>query len=204
VWLLSEIRQAPEPLNPRGEPTSAQQARDTLETAARLLQTLGRADTTAFAQTLLRHLDELVAPLRWPEQRLRPWRDLLDRPTEAFIAWAWQHRQALQVDIRRDFPEPLQPIVTAVWEALSLFHRSSSLAESLHSWLRPYLQVHRSMPNWLLALLQLFWNHHPFQRNQRKGKSPLALAAGDAVRVPSLSEMVDRILQRLASQPAAA
>jgi hypothetical protein len=60
------------------------------------------------------------------------------------------------------------------------------------------------MPNWLLALLQLFWNHHPFQRNQRKGKSPLALAAGDAVRVPSLSEMVDRILQRLASQPAAA
>jgi len=42
--------------------------------------------------------------------------------------------------------------------------------------LRPYLQIHRGMPQWLLPLLQWFWNHRPFQRGQRAGQSPLALA----------------------------
>jgi len=87
------------------------------------------------------------------------------------------------------FPTSLQPVERAFWEVLSLFHRSSSLAESLPSWLWPYLQIHRGMPQWLLPLWQLFWNHHPFQRGKRAGQSPLELAGvGDVL---SLSEVLD-------------
>ena len=107
--------------------------------------------------------------------------------------WAWQHRQELDLDIQQDFPEPIQPVVEAIWEGLSLFHRSSSLAESLHSWLRPHLQIHRGMPQWLLPLLQLFWNHHLFQRGKRAGKSPLELAG--AANVPSLPEVLECLLR---------
>jgi hypothetical protein len=77
-------------------------------------------------------------------------------------------------------------------ETLDLFHRSSSLAESLHSWLRPHFVVHRGMPNWLLPLLQLFWNHHSFQRGKRQGKSPLAWAGFDDA--PSLAELINLLL----------
>ena len=79
----------------------------------------------------------------------------------------------------------------AIWEALALFHRSSSLAESLHSWLRPYLQIHRGMPKWLLPLLQLFWNHRTFQRGKRAGHSPLKLAG--VTNAPSLAEVLAQL-----------
>jgi hypothetical protein len=55
---------------------------------------------------------------------------------------------------------------------LDLFHRSSSLAESLHSWLRPYLQIHRGMPQWLFPLLQLFWNYHEFEQGNVPAAAP--------------------------------
>ncbi len=74
------------------------------------------------------------------------------------------------------FPAHLQATVQTFWLALSFFHRSSSLAESLHSWLRPYLTLHRGRPQWLLPLLQLVWNHHPFTRGKRAGNTPLQLA----------------------------
>ena len=79
----------------------------------------------------------------------------------------------------------------AFWTALSFFHRSSSLAESLHSWLRPYLQMHRGAPQWLLPLLQLVWNHHRFSRGQRAGHTPLELAGvSDA---PTLAEALNQL-----------
>ena len=84
-------------------------------------------------------------------------------------------------------PTSQQNLVVAIWNALSLFHRSSSLAESLHSWLRPYLQVHRGMPAWLLPLLQLVWNHHVFQRGKRQGKSPMEWTGLE--KVPALSSL---------------
>ena len=100
-----------------------------------------------------------------------------------------------------DIPQTLRSIVRAVWDTLALFHRSSSLAESLHSWLRPYLQSHRGMPKWLLPLLQLFWNHHTFQRGKRAGSSPLELAGvEDAL---SLAEVLDQLFcPSVATQPA--
>lgn len=200
-WLLREIRQALEPITPTGRLVSVAEAQATLETATGLLKELGHPQIVAFADALEERLPQLLAPLEWLGQQLRPVLQDLDDETQAFILWAWQHRQALNLDIGTDIPEELQAIVRVAWDILGLFHRSSSLAESLHSWLRPYLQIHRGMCRWLLPLLQLFWNHHKFERGKRAGHSPLELAGvADA---PSLAEVLGRLLRPAAAvQPA--
>lgn len=48
------------------------------------------------------------------------------------MIWSWFNRQDLNITPDNcDWSDALQPILTAFWNALSLFHRSSSLAESL-------------------------------------------------------------------------
>lgn len=193
TWLVEEVRQGLEPIDARGQLTTAAQARATVEAAAALLQELGAKEVAAFAQKLREHLEELVAPLAWLEQSLSVWHAGLDAETASFIGWAYLHRQTLALDMEKDFPPALQPAARAFGEALALFHRSSSLAESLHSWLRPYLQIHRGMPRWLLPLLQWLWNHHRFQRGKRAGQSPLELAgAGEAL---PLAEALEQLLR---------
>ena len=170
------MRQALQPFNAQGELASSSEARQTLETVAVLLKSMDVTKVRSFARwQILGHLEELIAPLVWLEQTLAPYRANLDPKTEAFIVWAWQHRRALQIDVD-DLTDVPADVARAFWATLELFHRASSLAESLHSWLRPHLRAHRGMPDWLLPLLQLFWNHHTFQRGKRKGQSPLELA----------------------------
>jgi hypothetical protein len=188
-WLFHEIRQAIEPITPKGLIASGTQTRQTVETALGLLNTLDNPTIQSFTNQLSEKLDELLAPLDWLEQALAPWREGLDPELEAFIIWAWKYQKELGISVEQVLSASQQDLVTAFWNALSLFHRSSSLAESLHSWLRPYLQVHRGMPEWLLPLLQLIWNHHIFQRGKRQGKSPMALAGLE--NVPSLPKLFD-------------
>jgi len=83
------------------------------------------------------------------------------------------------------------------WTAPSFFHRASSLAESLHSWLRPYLQMHRGAPQWRLPLLQLVWNQHRFSRGKRAGRTPLELAG-----VSDALTLAEALNQLSAAQPA--
>jgi len=192
-WLLSEIRQALEPITPACRIVSVAETQATLETAVTLLKQLHHPDITAFADDFQEKIPELIAPLEWLEQQLAPVLQGLDADTQALIIWAWQHRQALNLNIDTDMPEALRSVVRAVWDTLGLFHRSSSLAESLHSWLRPYLQIHRGMPKWLLPLLQLYWNLHQFERGKRAGSSPLELAGVSDV--PSLVEVLDQLLR---------
>lgn len=191
-WLLGEIRQALEPITPAGTLQAVSEAQATLETAIALLRELGHREITVFAEDLEEKLPQLLAPLAWLQEHLTPLLQGLDGETQAFVLWAWQHRRELNLDIATDISEALQPWVRAVWDILGLFHRSSSLAESLHSWLRPYLQIHRGMPRWLLPLLQLFWNHHRFERGKRAGSSPLELAGVEDV--PSLAEVLGQLM----------
>jgi len=191
-WLFREVREALEPLTPAGRLVSVAEAQATLETAIKLLKQLGHPQITAFADDLQEKLPQLLAPLEWLEQRLRPVLQDVDAETQAFILWTWQHRQALNLNIATDIPEGLRAVVSVAWDILGLFHRSSSLAESLHSWLRPYLQIHRGMCKWLLPLLQLFWNHHEFERGKRAGNSPLELAG--VKDPPSLAEVLGQLL----------
>jgi Arc/MetJ family transcription regulator len=188
-WLSHEIRLALEPITPQGLIASSQAARQTLETAIALLKTLENATIQGFTEPLSEKLDELIAPLEWLQQALAAWREGVPAELEAYIVWAWKHQKELNLTIEQVLRSSQQDLVSAYWNALSLFHRSSSLAESFHSWLRPYLQVHRGMPAWLLPLMQLLWNHHVFQRGKRQGQSPMELAGlGD---LPSLSELFD-------------
>jgi len=190
-WLFHEIRQAIEPINSQGLSTSSQLARQTVETALELLATLDNDTIQAFVRKLYEKLDELIAPLEWLEKALAPWREELQPDLEALIIWAWKHQKELEITTAQVLPASHQALVEAFWNALSLFHRSSSLAESLHSWLRPYLQVHRGTPQWLLPLLQVVWNHHVFQRGKRQGKSPLELAG--LKNVPALADLFDQL-----------
>jgi len=191
-WLWGEARRALEPLNEKGQLTTTKEARETMETAMELLQEIGREDVTDFALGILDRLDDLLAPLIWLEECLAPWCEEVDDETEALILWAWRHRETLDLEPGEGFPESQQRVVKAFWEILALFHRSSSLAESFHSWLRPYLHIHRGRPQWLFPLLTLLWNHHIFQRGKREGKSPLELAGVDEV--PPLSEVLSQLL----------
>jgi len=190
-WLLSEIRRVLEPITAESGLVSVAKTKATLEAAIELLKELNRADITAFADDFQKKVPELLAPLEWLEQQLSPMIEGLDAGTQTFILWAWQHRQELDLNMDTDISDALRPVMSTVWETLELFYRSSSLAESLHSWLRPYLQIHRGMPKWLLPLLQLFWNHHEFERGKRAGSSPLQLAGvNDA---PSLATALGRL-----------
>lgn len=190
-WLFSEMRQGLEPLTPAGHRVSVAVTQATLETALVLLKELQHPEITAFVDDFQEKIPELLAPLEWLEQQLTPVLTGLDADSQAFIIWACQHRQALKLDIATDIPEPLRSVAHTVQDILALFHRSSSLAESLHSWLRPYLQIHRGMPKWLLPLLQLFWNHHEFERGKRAGNNPLELAG--VKDVPSLATVLTRL-----------
>jgi len=148
-WLLGEIRQALESITPAsslpaaaaagsrpptagGRLVSVAEVQATLETAIGLLKELGHPEITAFADNLQEKLPQLLAPLEWLEQHLRPVLQNLDAQTQVFILWAWQHRQELNLNIATDIPEDLRAVASAAWDILGLFHRSSSLAESLH------------------------------------------------------------------------
>jgi hypothetical protein len=147
MWLHGEIRQALEPWTSTDMLASTQQAHETLETAIVLLKELGDANINAYAKKLAKHEDELLAPLVWLQQQLAPYRQSLDSSMEATIIWAYRHWEELEKSGMeypyQGFPSELRPVVEAFWQALSTFHRSSSLAESIHSWLRPYHQAHR-------------------------------------------------------------
>ena len=194
-WLWREARQALEPINAHGLVMTTQEVCETMEVAITLLQELGHEGVTDFALTLQDHLDDLVAPLVWLEERLAPWQAKIDADTEALILWAWQHRHALDLEPGEGFPTAHQPVARAFWDIFARFHRSSSLVESFHSWLRPYLTIHRGMPQWLFPLLTLRWNHHTFQRGKREGSSPLELAGVADAR--SLSEALDQVLRSM-------
>jgi hypothetical protein len=186
-WLLDQIRQNLEPVRKSHHLRAPSQARRTITAAVELLQTLPDEDVAGFAQTLNDHLDELLAPLIWLHNTLTPWQKLLSKEEEAWIIAAWQSG----LSRLKDFPPAWHKIVAAFWHALDLFHRSSSIAESLHSWVRPFLTIHRVIPTWLLSLLQLFWNHHVFSRGKRAGSSPLQLAGVEDA--PSLASVFDTL-----------
>ena len=191
-WLLAEARQALEPITEFHRLQVPHQAQQTLETAIALIQTLPGKRITDFAQQLQDRLGELLAPLCWLHETLTPWCQNLPPDLEAWILASW--RNGLQQ--LETIPAQWQRTASAIWEALALFHRSSSLAESLHSWLRPYLTIHRGMPVWLLPLLQLFWNHHLFSRGKRAGYCPLQLAGVEDT--PSLASAFDSLFANLA------
>jgi hypothetical protein len=188
TWLLAEVRFALEPVHGYRINDSAT-ARETLVVACDLMQQLDHPDITAFAASLLQNLDVLLAPLRWLEQQVTDAQQTLCPDDEALIMYACRDPE-VTVD---DLPAPLRWAAQVYQQALALFHRASSHAEALHSWLRPYLVIHRTLPDWLLSLATLFWNHHEFHRGKRAGHSPVVLAGIDAP--PSLQTVLRHVFQ---------
>jgi|GEM_PF-3104444 len=98
-----------------------------------MLKEPGHRDIITFAEDLWEKLPQLLVPLEWLERHLRPVLQDWQAETQAFLLWAWQHCLAVNLNIATDLPEALHAVVNAAWDILSLFHRSSSLAEALPS-----------------------------------------------------------------------
>lgn len=192
-WLLRELRQSLEPITATAQIACAETVRQTLLLITDLMQQLKRQEIADFATAVIRKLELFLAPIAALEQTLAPLRTALDAGTEATFIRLWQQQAQHQLAVPQLFPLPLQPTAQAFWDALAHFHRSSSLAEAFHAWLRPFLQLHRSLPPWLAALLQLFWNHHTFPRGKRSGHSPIELATG--THPPALTDVIDSLLR---------
>jgi hypothetical protein len=175
-WLFCELQRLLQPWDRRGLPVPLERTRQELQLVINWLRTLSNKWVSLFTERLSDLLEVLLAPIGSLYQRLPAAYWQLSPAEQSFLYWAWHHRLELDLDISRDLPPALQSIATAFWAALADFHRSSSLVECLHSWLRPFFVLHRGIPDWLLPLLQAFWNHHPFQRGKRAGSSPLSLA----------------------------
>jgi hypothetical protein len=186
TWLLSEVRFALEPVHGDRLNDSAT-ARAALEVASELMQALDQPDIIAFATRLLNNLDVLLDPLDWLEQQVADWQATLDPDDEALIVFACRCPAVTLAEL----PERLHLAALVYDKALALLHRASSHVESFHSWLRPYLHIHRTLPDWLLPLAALFWNHHTFQRGKRVGHSPVELAGIDDA--PSLQAVLRQI-----------
>jgi hypothetical protein len=193
LWLLQEVRLALEPITPLGHICVPQVARNNIETAIELMAELGREDISKFAQKLHNYLDDLLAPLVELDNRLALARATLSEEDERLVTFIWQQREELTSPWTELFPSTWQATVQAFDQALSLFHRASSLAESIHAWVRPYLQIHRGMPQWLAPLLQLFWNQHRFQRGKRAGSTPAELAG--LSELPSLTQLFANLFE---------
>jgi hypothetical protein len=192
-WLLNQLRQALEPITPAGQIASTTTIQETASIITELMQQLNCSAITEFAASVNKKLPLLLAPIDALEESLAPLRMGLDAETESALIRGWRHRDQHQLAIPELFPPSLHALAQSFWDALARFHRSSSLAESFHSWLRPHLDTHRSLPDWLASLLQLFWNNHRFQRGKRAGHTPLELAS-DAP-VLSLSSVIDWLVE---------
>jgi hypothetical protein len=175
-WLFTELRQTLQPIQASYRLVDPPLARQTLNLIIEWLQGLHLPAVSSFANNLATWSDALLAPFESLVQQLAPWRTGLSPQSEAWILWNWLQRQPGDPPSERELPPALRPVVAAFWEALTHFHRSSCLAECVHSWLRPFFTLHRGMPDWLLPLLQAYWNHHLFQRGKRSGQNPLTLA----------------------------
>jgi hypothetical protein len=193
-YLWQEARRALEPWDGAGRLRAPQETRALLETVCDLLEELHVPTLTKFiAEQLRPALEDLLAAPQALYEALAPWQALLPPDTLAFLLWAWSHRQALALTTPEALvPPDLLSAACAVWEILAWFHRTSCLAESLHSWLRPHFEAHRSIPVWLLPLLLLVWNHHTFTRGKRRGHTPMELAGLEGA--PSLAELFELLV----------
>ena len=192
LWLRREIRSALEPWKGDYSLNSAQEAGDVLEAAAELMEEMGDGQIRWYAGRLRRYQEELLRPLRRLHEELSPYREGLDEEWERLIIWAYVHREELGIKAGEGFPKHLEEVVEGYWRVLDGFHRSTSLVESLNSWIRPHIVVHRGMPGWLGPLLQLYWNHHIFPRGKRRGRSPVQIAGCNEVL--RWSEVLDRLV----------
>lgn len=192
AWLLDELCQTLRSTQPNGTLRDPAITAEEFDLLVEWMDSLSDPDVRGFAHNLQRLRDQLLAPLQELTRILAPWRAKVDPEWEALILWAYQHRLSAHIQLEQDFPPALWDTVRAFWDALAHLHRASSHVEALHSWLRPFLALHRSRPNWLLALLQGFWNHHTFQRGKRQGHSPLDLAGLEAA--SSLDDWISGLL----------
>ena len=173
--VLAAVREALRPLDAQtGQVRAPERVRADLAAAAAVLRELG--GRAADAATLLeRRQAGLLASSTALQAALTAPRTVLDEPTLAFLAWAWQHRHALGLS---DATEawPAHPAAARwVWAALDAVGRTTGMVENLNSVLADHRAAHRGLPAPILAVFAVYRNHRVFARGTRAGHRPLEL-----------------------------
>ncbi len=173
--VVAAVREALRPLDARtGRVRCPATVRADLTAAAALLRELGGRAVDA-AKLLAQRQPGLLASLTALQAALTAPRAVLDEPTIAFVAWAWQHRTALGLG---DAAEawPAHPTAARwVWAALDAVGRPTGMVENLNSVLADHRAAHRGLPAPVLAVFAVYRNHRVFARGARAGHSPLEL-----------------------------
>src|SRR5436190_1641880 len=112
--------------------------------AARLLETRTPA--------LVAYLEALPAALRQPGAQL-------GAATVAFLAWAWQHRQALGVRAAREALPAAPAAADQVWAVLERARRGTGMVENRNRVLAFHRTTHRGLPATVLATGAVYRNH---------------------------------------------
>ncbi len=163
------------PIDPRtGRIRHPQEVLTELGAGEALLRELGGLAAHA-ARVLEERAASLVGYLAALETALGPSRAVLGEGVVAFLAWAWQHREGLGlVDAAAAWPEAPEQ-ARQVWQALDAAVRATGMAENLNSLLAFHRATHRGLPDKVVALFEVYRNHHVFSRGKRAGQSPLEL-----------------------------
>ena len=173
--VLAAVREALRPVDGRtGQIRAPAAVAAELAAAAELLREAGGRAVDA-ARVLEHRRAGLLASLTALQAALTGPRAVLDEPTVAFLAWAWQHRARLGLG---DASEawPAHPAAARwVWAALDAAGRTTGMAENLNSLLAPHRAAHKGLPAPILAVFAVYHNHRVFPRGKRAGHSPLDL-----------------------------
>lgn len=172
--LFAAVAEALGPLDPRtGRVHRPREVQADLGAGAALLREVGGAAHAA--RLLEERAESLVGYLAALEVALGPSRAVLGEEVVTFLAWAWQHREALGLaDAAACWPEAPEE-ASLVWRALDEAVRATGMAENLNSLLAFHRATHRGLPDRVIALFKVYRNHHVFSRGKRAGQSPLEL-----------------------------
>ncbi len=173
--IVAAVREVLHPLDVQtARAHRAEEVKADLDVAASLLRELGGRAVEA-AAILEQRGAGLTAYLVELEVQLVGPREALGEEVLSFLAWAWQHREALKLSDAAEAWPQAPGAARQVWAALEGAIRATGMAENLNSILAPHRASHRGLPDNVLAVFRAYRNHRVFPRGKRAGYSPKEL-----------------------------
>ena len=212
-YLMSEINEQLEFIDKQGNFRNPQSARQNIIAGLELLISLGDIKVLEAAYKLKANLDELLLYMNesWKMyQKLS--NNIADQELLQALCLAWrcehklyqnptlfqkkyltelrnfslEYSQALAGKKYNDFREQ-------VFSGLDNIIRASSLIENVNSIIRPYSDTCKGqITQEMLNLIMFYHNHRKFAHGKRKGKAPLEILTGQAIKEHWVDILVDK------------
>src|SRR6266487_3902786 len=195
--LLRLLRDTFHVCSPFGRLRTVAGVRSELTLLFSLIEAIEDAVLPKLLQSLLSHLDDIVAPFAQAESMHAALLDLLpQQPLDALVL-AWHHAhlsyqsQAKHKHYHQHesqqwlaFAEGVlahqfEPLKVLVFAKLDAIVQASSLVELVNSFLRPYLNSSKGqITQETFNLIMFYHNHRRYKSGKRQGKAPIELLTG--------------------------